>query len=393
MNFCGIVCEFNPFHNGHEYLISQIKKNLDCEIICLMSGNFVQRGTPAIESKYERAKKAILSGADMVAELPCIYACSNAENFAFGAIKTLLAFGITHLAFGIEETNLEILQKIAQLKVENSIEFQNSFKNEIQNGINYNTALKRSIAKCFDSNENILEILNQPNNILAIEYLSAIIKLNANITPIAIQRIDDGYYSDKNNDKFLSATAIREKLYKNQTISEFIPKYAKIENYFSNSHYEIFEKLAIFKLRNSEASNLEKFYDYNEGIEYRIKEMANKYYSLDNIKLNVSTPRYREQRVNKLLIYPLLNITKNIQKKSIKTKPVCKLLAIKKNKKFLLSKIKKSKLNLIITNNDYKLLNKNQVEIIDIDLNASNIYGLITNNSHNNDKKIGTIFI
>ena len=146
MNFCAIICEFNPFHNGHEYIIKQAKKTTGNEIVCLMSGDFVQRGTPAITDKYTRAKHAILAGANAVLELPCIYACSNAENFATGAIRTLKALGIKQLAFGIEKTNLETLKQIAKLKHENSERFKTAFKNEIENGINYNTALKRSIA-------------------------------------------------------------------------------------------------------------------------------------------------------------------------------------------------------------------------------------------------------
>ena len=170
MNFCGVICEFNPFHNGHNYLISEAKKLTNAEIVCLMSGNFVQRGIPAICSKYERAKIAIECGANAVLELPTVFACSNAENFATGAIKIFKALGIKQIAFGIENTDIEILKKIAKLKHENSVRFQTAFKNEIQNGINYNTALKRSIANTLQD-DGIIDILNKPNNVLAVEYL------------------------------------------------------------------------------------------------------------------------------------------------------------------------------------------------------------------------------
>ena len=120
--------------------------------------------------------------------------------------------------------------------------------------------------------------------------------------------------------------------------------------------------------------------------------MASKYSNLKDIKSNIITPRYRLARINKLLIYPMLGITKSIYKTVLKTKPFTKLLAIKKDKKYLLQKVMKSKINLVITNKDYELLNKNQKQIIDIDLNASNLYSLITNQNHNKDKKIGVIF-
>ena len=112
MGYCGIICEFNPFHNGHKYLIDKAKEITGNEIICLMSGNFMQRGEASIQNKYTRAINAVNNGANAVLEFPTIYACSNAENFASGAIKIFNALGVTHLAFGIENTTLETLQKV-----------------------------------------------------------------------------------------------------------------------------------------------------------------------------------------------------------------------------------------------------------------------------------------
>ena len=336
MNFCGIICEFNPFHNGHEYLINEAKKITNCDILCLMSGDFVQRGTPAIENKYQRAKKAILAGATAVLELPTIYATSNAEIFASGAIKIFKSLNIKQIAFGIENTSLEILKKIAQLKFENSEKFKLAFKNEIENGINYNTALKRSISKCID-NKDVTEILNKPNNILAIEYLTAILKQNADIKTIAINRSDNGYNSYLNKTKYLSATAIRELIINNKSYSEFIPNYAKIEDYFSNENNMQFENLILYKLRNTDTKKLSSYYDYNEGIEYRIKKYSDECTNLESLTNKISTPRYRISRVNKLILYPLLEITKKSQSLAQKTKPVVKVLAIRKNNKILLS--------------------------------------------------------
>ena len=202
MQFCGIICEFNPFNNGHKYLITEVKKQTNMPVVCLMSGDFVQRGMPAIQDKFTRAKNAVINGADAVVELPTVFACSNAENFAFGAVKILDKLGATTLAFGIENCSLETLDKIAEIKLANSISFQNAFKNEIENGINYNTALKRAISKEI-GDEKIFEVLSKPNNILAIEYLTAIKKLKSKIKPLAINRIDNGYNSTQENAEFL----------------------------------------------------------------------------------------------------------------------------------------------------------------------------------------------
>lgn len=392
MNFCGLICEFNPFHNGHEYIINQAKKLTNSEIICLMSGNFVQRGTPAISDKYKRAKDAILAGANAVLELPTIYACSNAENFAMGAIKIFNALNVSYLAFGIENTNLKILQKIAKLKAENSSRFQTAFKNEIQNGINYNTALKRSIAKAIND-ENTTEILNKPNNILAIEYLTAMLKTNSSITPIAIERTDNGYNSHVPEKQFLSASAIRERLLSYDDISNFIPNYAKTNEFFTLENQKTLNTLNLFTIRNSSAENLSRFYDYSEGIEFRIKKICDNESSLEDAKNKISTPRYRLPRVNKLLLYPMLNITKQIMDSSQKTKPVVKVLAISKSNKTLISGYNKKKISLIATNKDYESLTKSQKQIISVDLLASNIHSCVTNKPNNNDKKIGTMFL
>lgn len=392
MNFCAIICEFNPFHNGHEYIIKQAKKVTGNEILCLMSGDFVQRGTPAITDKYTRAKHAILAGANTVLELPCIYACSNAENFATGAIKTLKALGIKQLAFGIEKTNLDLLQKIAKLKHENSERFKTAFKNEIENGINYNTALKRSIASTL-GDDGILEILNKPNNVLAIEYLTAILSLGADITPIAIERTDNGFISQDSKNEFLSASSIRELLTTNKPYQKFIPSYANITTHLTQNQQEAYKTLLIYKLRSTPATELEKCYDYNEGIEYRVKKMAEQHSSLDDITNNISSPRYRVSRVNKLILYPLLGITKKVQDMAKTTKPVCKVLAIVKDNKSLISSFNKRKISLIVSNKDYDTLSAKQKQIIDIDLNASNIYSCISQTSGNTDKKTGTLFI
>lgn len=392
MQFCGIICEFNPFHNGHKYLINQAKKQLNEPVVCLMSGDFVQRGELAIQDKFSRAKNAILAGGDAVLELPTMFAFSNAENFAYGAVKIFDSLNASHLAFGIENTTLEILNKIADIKFNNKLSFQNSFKNEIENGINYNTALKRAIAKEF-GNEKILEVLAKPNNILAIEYLTAIKQLNSKIKPVAIIRADNGYNSLDAKNGFLSASGIREKIQNGEDISKFIPQNSITENFLSKTQKEKFDAIAVYNLRTSTAQQLEKCYDYNEGIEYRIKNMADNYSTLDEISKNVATPRYRLARVNKLLIYPLLNITKQAESIAKTTKPAVKLLAIKKKFKQFLAEVSKKKISLIVTNKDYEKLSAKQKKIIDIDLRSSNVFAVITNNKNNNDKKTGVLFL
>lgn len=392
MQFCGIICEFNPFHNGHKYLINQAKKLTNEPVVCLMSGDFVQRGEPAIQDKYTRAKNAIISGSDAVLELPTVFAFSNAENFAYGAVRIFDSLNATHLAFGVENTSLETLQKIAEIKCQNKQSFQNNFKNEIENGINYNTALKRAIAKEFGG-EKILKILAKPNNILAIEYLTALKELNSKIQPVAIERADNGYNSLDAKNEFLSASGIREKIKNDEDISKYVPDNTISENWLKSSNQEKFDTLAIYNLRNTPEKLLGKCYDYTEGIEYRVKKIADSYSTLEEISQSVSTPRYRLARVKKLLIYPLLNITKKSETEARLIKPAVKILAINKKFKQFLSETNKKKISLIVTNKDYENLSSKQKNIVNIDLAASNIYSLVTGKENNNDKKTGVLFL
>ncbi len=391
MEFCGVISEFNPFHYGHQYIINEAKKQTGLPVLCLMSGDFVQRGDAAICDKFERAATAIKCGANAVLELPTIFACSNAENFATGAIKILMSLDIKTIAFGIENTTLEILEKIAELKYNNSIEFQNCFKNEIENGINYNTALKRSIAKCIKVKD-AENILSSANNILAIEYLTAIKKLGAKINAVAVNRTDNGYFSDTAKGKFLGASAIRDLILSNKCAKEYLPKQARFTSYFTEQKQNTLNTLQLLKIRQTPASELEKCYDYSEGIEYRIKKLTDINENLENAINNIVTPRYRLPRVKKLLLYPLLDITKEIEKLAMNTKPAVKVLAISKQNKVLLNSYNKRKITLLACNNDYKNLSKNQSKIYDVTFNASEIYRSITGRKFN-DKKIGTLFI
>ena len=228
---------------------------------------------------------------------------------------------------------------------------------------------------------------------MAIEYLTAILKLDADIEPIAIKRTDNGYVSEKPNNEFLSASAIRDKILANEDYSKFVPDFAILPYYFSKENLATLDSLNLLTIRSSSAEKLSKHYDYSEGIEYRVKKICDSASSLSQAKNKIATPRYRIARVNKLLLYPLLCVTKDVVDVSQKTKPVVKVLAIQKNNKFLISNANKRKISLIVTNKDYENLSANQKKIANIDLLASNIYSCITNRPNDLDKKIGTMFL
>ena len=187
MNIVGIVAEFNPFHDGHQHLINTVKEQLHPDgIIVIMSGDFVQRGTPAIYDKYTRTKKALLSGADLVIELPAHYALSSAEEFAFGAVSILHSLGIIHtLAFGVETASAYPSKipylTLADFLLNEPVAYQNLLQNYIKSGNSYPVARKKALFDYAAQNESIkpfLSLLDTPNNILAIEYAKAVLKLN-----------------------------------------------------------------------------------------------------------------------------------------------------------------------------------------------------------------------
>ena len=198
----GIIAEYNPFHFGHVYQISELKKRFDEEIVVVMSGSFTQRGSPAILDKWTRAKLAILGGVDIVFELPFVFAVRSAENFANGGIKLLKSLGVVDkLAFGAEISDLERLKAAAE--VFDGKNFKKKLLEQMTQGKSYAAAVTKILSVQTGLDE---KILRQPNTILAIEYLRA---LPEEISPILIKRIGAGYGNLTLQEKFSSASAIR----------------------------------------------------------------------------------------------------------------------------------------------------------------------------------------
>ena len=219
MNIVGLITEYNPFHKGHEYHIQKAKKlaNADACIV-IMSGNYVQRGTPAFIDKHSRTRIALTHGADIVFELPIPFACASAEYFATAAVTLLHKLGVvTHICFGAEYEDLSILDKIAytlaNAKLDNNHPLNTHIKHLLKSGIPYATA--RSNALTSITGTDYSSILNTPNNILAIEYLKALKILNSNIKPIAITRINATYHDSVENDTLYSASTLRAGLLTN----------------------------------------------------------------------------------------------------------------------------------------------------------------------------------
>jgi len=403
MKLCAIISEFNPFTNGHEYIIKKAKEETGLDVLCLMSGNFVQRGEPAILDKYARSECAINAGASFILELPIIYALSSAETFANGAVKCLKGLNtVTHLAFGVELENTNILEELAKLKVKESQMLKVKIKAEVKKGLNYNKALYNAMKElCPDKSTEIDQIFTSANNILALEYLTAIYKQKADIKPVYIQRQDNGYNSsevvtktiDGNNMYFASATNIRNMVADNnlETIKKCVPLYSydKLKDITKQglSLKEIrLDTLTLSALRENKAISLYNYYDYNQGLSHLVEKWSKTVNSMAEIVENVSSRCYRKSRIQKLVLYPLLKLTSGSVLEADKNLSLT-VLAVNKDKKANLSKLKKtSNIKLLISIKDYNSLeNKTLVELTQY---SNNIYNIIIGKPFETDKAI-----
>lgn len=268
----GIICEFNPFHSGHKYLINSVKGENDT-VICCMSGNFVQRGEFAVLDKFQRTETALQNGADLVIELPAEQATLSAEGFAQSAVDLLESLGVTDtLAFGAENHNLDALKAVADT-LKNK-EIQKEIAAEMKKGISYPAARKNVIKS---------ELLELPNNILAIEYLKA-----ASLPCIAVKRIGKGHDTD---DEKYSASAIRS----TYSLDDICSLYNC-------------EKAVLFKLRNMSRNELMKIDDVSEGLENRIYSAARQAESLDELYAMIKSKRYTLSRIKRIILRAYLGI-------------------------------------------------------------------------------------
>ena len=401
----GIITEYNPFHNGHLYHLKESKKQTNCQYsICVMSGNFTQRGSTSIIDKWSKSKMAIQNGVDLVIELPTLYAISSAENFAYGAIKVLDSLNIvTDISFGTESNNIDLLDNVAHLLLTEPEEFKTLLNEELGKGVSFPKAREIACTKYLQKNspENISlynNILSSPNNILGIEYLKALKKLNSKITPHIINRIESDHNSLDIKNNIVSSSAIRNIIYKKQNLEilkNLMPENSYnilIEN-FENGHIvpdiSYFEKEILYSLRQMSIQDISELADVKEGLEYKIKDAANTCNNLDTFFDIVKSKRFTHTRLQRILLYSLLNITKEDILLSKKITPYIHVLGLNANGQNLLSQISKANPELKIITSVKKFENActdlSLKHILEKDILATNIYTLAyTKNSFAN---------
>ncbi len=318
MSIIGIVSEFNPFHMGHKYLIDAVKGEGDT-VVCVMSGNFVQRGEPALFPKEVRVRAALYNGADIVLELPFVYATASAECFAFNAVKILNDFGCDKLAFGTESATATELEKV--VNIINNPDFDEKLKQHLETGVSYPTARQLALNEYETSFD-----ISTPNNILAVEYVKAIKKLNSKMEICPVVRVGAGYNDEQEINGIASATHIRKLIKENKDFSEYVPKniYEIYCSALNNGEYlnpDKFNISALALLRtngvNSKTANMA------EGLENRIKTAIKSSVSLEEIYANAKTKRYTHSRIRRAVLCATLNVSEDVLKISV---PYCRLL-------------------------------------------------------------------
>ena len=352
----GIICEYNPFHNGHVYHINKIKEKYpDSTIVLVMSGYITERGDLSIINKWDKALVALNHNIDLVIELPFKYASQSADMFAKGSIEILNNLKVDKIIFGSECDDKELLYKVAKVQLSNEY---NDLVKEYLDKYSYPEAMAKALHKLININ------ITSPNDILGISYIKEIIKNNYNIEIETIKRTND--YNSKILEDISSATSIREAINNNIDISKYVPsdtikyinKYLVLDNYFDLIKYKILSK-----------DDLSYILGIDEKIEPRIKNSINKSNNIEELINNIKTKKYSYNRIKRILIYILFDYKKTEHNDN----NYIRILGFNKVGKTYLSSIKKDIKLPIITNYS------NSNHLIDIDIKIYNILSIKVN--------------
>ncbi len=384
----GIITEYNPFHNGHLYNLLEGKKITNSSnVIVVMSGNFVQRGLPAILDKYKRCEMALKSGADLCIEMPTHFALEGAENFSKCGITLLEKSNmVQNIVFGSENGNIKELESVATILLEEPTLFKSKLSSYLKEGYSYPKSIDLSLE--YFGFKNIFTA----NNTLGIQYIKSLLEINSKIKAYTIKREGSNYHdtSINENNSYLgaSASAIREIIYEKKDTS-IIKKHmpTNIINEFLkdiNVNYTLldnFSNLLHYKLSTTSTEELRKYNHISEGIENRIFESSNEHFLISDIVANCVTKRYTKSKVQRCILSIILGIEKekmNEYKKNELAQYI-RVLGYRKEKEFLVKDLVKSSTLPVVMNVNRSFLPPLAKEMLEEEKVFSNIYNLCFN--------------
>lgn len=410
MSVVGIVAEYNPLHEGHAY---HIKKSLEetgaDTAVCVLSSEFVQRGEPALIGKRARARMALMNGIDLVIELPAVFSCGSAEYFASAAVKLLDSLGtVDFISFGSEAGNLEKLMKAADLLAYETPDFKKALKDSLSRGLSFPQARQEALRNCLD--DDAFKSVSSPNNILGIEYLKALKRLNSGIKPVTVGRMGRGYRDESLDKTFSSATAIRNHIRSAiakplsdksmlhadtgfdiptglvDTLYPNMPESCVriLETEFKTGRGPVFPEnfgaILFHRLRTANDRELMALPYMEEGLQNRLRQASLSEDSLDGLVSFVTTSRYPSSRINRILCALLLGITGSFLDE-LKDNGYVRYIRIlgfsEKGKKLLAASRKKSALPILMKPAYYRKLEDPLArKLFEQEIRTTDVYGL-----------------
>lgn len=320
MRTVGIVCEYNPFHNGHLNHMQRAAAHPDGEfIVCIMSSDFLQRGDPAILPKNFRAESAVLNGADLVFELPSVFSCSSAEFYASSAVSMMGRLGIVDsIVFGSENNDISMLKEIAKLLVNEPDDYKLILKRYLNSGLSFAAARSNAVSEFFN-NPTLSQVVSGSNNILGIEYIKAILSGGYPINPVSVPRIAEEYKSESIAGAFPSATAIRKKILEEglDAVRAFLPSptLSLLKGFYGTNddfiNMELFKDAIFYRIASLSANELAKYHGVSEGFENRLKSSLSNTGTVADFIDSCTAKRYPKTRVARILIHILLGLKGN----------------------------------------------------------------------------------
>jgi predicted nucleotidyltransferase len=395
MKVAAIIAEYNPFHKGHLYQINTVKEQLGADyVIIVMSGDFMQRGIPALIDKYARCEMALLCGADLVFELPTYFALGSAEYFAKGAVSLIDKLGVVDfLHFGSECGDIAILEKCAHVIADESKEYRDILNKYLKEGNSYPTAREKAANAVLSTDTKTSNIFSTPNNILGLEYIKALIQRKSNIEPMTVTRKGEGYSSENievSSEQFASANAIRTALKNNSTdlnaLKAHMPeKSFKILDRYANDgnsflYLDDFSQVLLYKLLQTgkDKASFANFYDVGEQLSNTIYNNIMNFTTFDEFVLECKSKNLTYSRICRSLMHILLDMTHDESEllKGNDYTQYARLLGFNTNGQSLLKSIKANASIPIISKpvNALKQLDKLGVMSLSKDIYTANIY-------------------